>query len=321
MKRLSWRKRVLLPILGVGLIGALAWQSRRLTAGAARERREVDSSQSQRGSALQDSGRVHADGRLVTYPGAEVTVGSEVSGRIVQLRVQEQSQVRKGDVIAELDASETRAGLIEARARLAEAEADARFYDGDDVRIQDLAESGVVSRQQRDRSRHQRDAARARRDVAAAVVGRLEAVLAKTRILAPISGVVTARYAQPGETVVPGAPLATIADLRRTRVEAEIDEFDVGSIALGSRAIVAAEGFPDMTWNGRVEEIPDAVTGRRLKPQDPGRPADVRVLLVKIALDAPAPLKLGQRVEVSIGGRDARELGTATPRSVPHPRR
>ena len=146
------------------------------------------------------------------------------------------------------------------------------------------------------------------------------------RVLVPfrnqrISGVVTARYAQPGETVVPGAPLATIADLRRTRVEAEIDEFDVGSIALGSRAIVAAEGFPDMTWNGRVEEIPDAVAGRRLKPQDPGRPADVRVLLVKIALDAPAPLKLGQRVEVSIGGRDARELGTATPRSVPHPRR
>ena len=122
-------------------------------------------------------------------------------------------------------------------------------------------------------------------------------------------------------TASPAAPLATIADLRRTRVEAEIDEFDVGSIALGSRAIVAAEGFPHMTWNGRVEEIPDAVAGRRLKPQDPGRPADVRVLLVKIALDAPAPLKLGQRVEVSIGRRDARELGTATPRSVPHPRR
>ena len=39
---------------------------------------------------------------------------------------------------------------------------------------------------------------------------------------------------------------------------------------------------------------------RRLKPQDPGRPSDTRVLLVKVALDEKTPLKLGQRVEVEI---------------------
>jgi hypothetical protein len=53
-----------------------------------------------------------------------------------------------------------------------------------------------------------------------------------------------------------------------------------------------------------VEEIPDTVVGRRLKPQDPGKPEDTRVLLVKIAFQEPTPLKLGQRVEIRIAGSD-----------------
>ena len=63
---------------------------------------------------------------------------------------------------------------------------------------------------------------------------------------------------------------------------------------------VTAEGYDGKVWQGRVEEIPDAVVGRRLKPQDPGKPEDTRVLLVKVALLEPTPLKLGQRVEIRI---------------------
>ncbi len=47
-----------------------------------------------------------------------------------------------------------------------------------------------------------------------------------------------------------------------------------------------------------MEEIPDEVEGRKLKPEDPGKPTDTRVLLVKVAFDEATPLKLGQRVEV-----------------------
>jgi len=96
-------------------------------------------------------------------------------------------------------------------------------------------------------------------------------------------------------------PLFVVADLDRVRVEAEVDESDSSRIALGARATVRAEGDSERTFAGRVEEIPDAVTSRRLKPQDPGRPSDTRVLLVKIALDEKTPLKLGRRVEVEIG--------------------
>ncbi|HVY61402.1 MAG TPA: efflux RND transporter periplasmic adaptor subunit, partial [Planctomycetota bacterium] len=111
---------------------------------------------------------------------------------------------------------------------------------------------------------------------------------------------VIARAAQPGETVQPGARLVTIANLARERIEADVDEYDAGRVTLGAEVTVAAEGHPGKTWRGRVEEIPDAVVGRRLRPQDPAAPADTRVLVVKVALLEPAPLKLGQRVEVAI---------------------
>jgi hypothetical protein len=52
-----------------------------------------------------------------------------------------------------------------------------------------------------------------------------------------------------------------------------------------------------------VEEIPDSVSEKNLKPQDPGRPTDVRVLRVKIRFLEPTPLKLGQRVELELGDR------------------
>ena len=111
---------------------------------------------------------------------------------------------------------------------------------------------------------------------------------------------VIARHAQPGEVVGATSRLVTVADLSRVRIEAEVDEFDVGRVALGADVLVRTEGYPAATWRGTVEEIPDAVVGRRLRPEDPGRPNDLRVLLVKIGLVGQTPLKLGQRVEVEI---------------------
>ena len=66
---------------------------------------------------------------MVAYPGAEVVVGTEAAGRIVHLEVQEKSVVRKGDLIAELNAEDLKADHALASARIMEAEADIRFFD------------------------------------------------------------------------------------------------------------------------------------------------------------------------------------------------
>lgn len=246
-------------------------------------------------------GGVVAEGRLVTYPGAEVVVGTELPGTVIRLLVDEKDAVRKGQVIAELKADDLRAEIAEARARVSEAEADIRFADVDLDRADRLLTAKVGTQETADRARSHRDAAHARRQTALASVTRLEAVLAKTRITAPLSGVVITRNVDAGEHVEAGDALLTIADLDRTRIEAEVDEFDAGRVALGSPVTITVEGYTGQSWKGTVEEIPDAVVGRRLKPQDPGRPSDTRVLLVKVALGEATPLKLGQRVEVEIG--------------------
>jgi hypothetical protein len=84
-----------------------------------------------------------------------------------------------------------------------------------------------------------------------------------------------------------------------------VDEYDTARIALGAPVTIVAEGFPS-TWEGRIEEIPDSVVGRKLRPEDPRRRVDARVLPVKIAPRSPSLLKLGQRVEVQVEDRSTR---------------
>jgi len=242
-----------------------------------------------------------AEGRLVTYPGHEVTVGSDASGAVERINVNERDVVHKGDVIAIVRADDTRAALNEAKARVAEAEADIRLYQLEAERAQKLWQDAVGSKQAWEKSERDLDAARARRLSLLAEVQRLDAMLAKTVVKAPIDGVIVERLTHAGEMITSGAPVVTIADLTKTRVEAEVDEFDAARVRNGAAAAITAEGFDGQEWHGTIEEIPDAVTSRRLKPQDAAKPIDTRVLLVKIALSEGTPLKLGQRVEVRIG--------------------
>ena len=243
-----------------------------------------------------------AEGRLVSYPDAEVTVGSDAAGTIDRLAVHEKDVVHRGDVIAVIRADDTRAALREARARVAEADADIRLYELESARARNLWDQAVGSKQAWEKAERDLDAARARRASAVADVNRLDAVIAKTIVKAPIDGTVITRSVESGERIENGAPIVTLANLDRTRIEAEVDEFDAGRVAVGASAVITAEGF-DKTWRGTIEEIPDSVVSRRLKPQDPSKPIDTRVLLVKIALGESAPLKLGQRVEVKISSR------------------
>jgi HlyD family secretion protein len=257
------------------------------------------------GAADPSSHAVRAEGWVVTYPGAEVTVGTDVAGTVVHLPVQEKDRVAKGQLIAELRADDTRAALEEARAQLAQSQADLRLYETEVSRSQELFDSKVGTKQALDRATRDRDGAQARCDTAAATVRRLEAILDKSRIYAPISGVILSRLVQPGESVKEGSSLLSIANLNRTRIEAEVDEFDAGHVQIGNGVTIKAEGYDSQKWTGKVEEIPDSVVGRRIKPQDPTKPIDTRVLLVKIAFTEPTPLKLGQRVQI--------ELETTTP--------
>lgn len=282
-------KRLLLPIIGVASVLLLLCQSKTV----ARNSPAAKPSQSA-------EARITAEARVVAYPGGEVELAAETTGAIRRLLVEEKQIVKRGELLGAIESDELRASLHEARARVVEAEADIRLAAAEVERAEKLWREDVGSKQLHDRAIRDRDAAIARHATAQATARRIEASIDKTRIVAPIDGVVVARNVDAGETVETGDPLLTIADLSRLRLEAEVDEFDVDRVRLGAEAIVKADGFPGTTWRGRVEEIPDRVTGRRLKPDDPATLVDTRVLLVKIALLDKTPLKLGQRVDVEL---------------------
>jgi HlyD family secretion protein len=243
---------------------------------------------------------VAAEGRVVTYPGAEVRVSAERGGRLVRVDVREGDQVQKGQMLAEIESDELRAALAEARGRVSEAEADVRLAELNRDRRRRLLAEQIVSAHDADEADRDLDRARARIVAAQAEAARYEAQLRKSRIVAPLSGTVTARHVDAGETVETGDAVVTVADLGRLRVDAEADEADAGSLAVGSAASITADGYPGQAWKGLVEEVADSVTLRKLKPQDPSRPTDTRILAVKVAFDEPSPLRLGTTVELKI---------------------
>jgi RND family efflux transporter MFP subunit len=288
--------RVVLPVAALIVAVSLTWQSVRSIGGQT----ELGLLGEPSGLAPHSTGRVAAEGRVVAYPGAEVTVGTEVLGTIIAMPAHEHRAVRKGDLLVELRADDVRASLREARLRLIEAETGLRLVRARFQLDKVIPALGSKSVQSADTRLEEHAAAIARRDAAQAAVDRLEAEALKYRITSPIDGLVVIRHVDPGETVTPGAPLVTVVDLTRLRIEAEVDEFDIAGVAPAARANISAEGYAGRFWRGQVEEIAETVVARQTRPEDPGRPADTNTLRVQVAFREPNPLKLGQHVEVEI---------------------
>jgi RND family efflux transporter MFP subunit len=243
--------------------------------------------------------RIVAEGRMVARPGAEVVVGAETGGLITDVLVEEKAQVHRGDVIVLLDCNEQRASVAEAEARINEIDADIRYFEPKLARAKSMS-AGTVSMVEMEQWQRDLEAARARRVAAQATLERLKVLLSRTQVHAPIDGTVIARHVQPGQMIEPVGPLITIADLSQCRLEAEVNEFDACGLVVGAIAQVTAEGYPGQKWRAKVEEIPDVVAPRQLRPQDPGRPSDTGVILVKLVFIDPVPFKLGQRVDTTI---------------------
>jgi HlyD family secretion protein len=294
------RTLVITAFVGVGLTAATIFQANAVctsNALAGTSRTAADA-----GPASLASHRVAAEGRVVAYPGAEVKVAAERGGRLLRVTVEEGQIVRRGDVLVEIESEELRAALDEARARRTESEAEIKLAEINRTRREQLVKQQVVAVHDLDQATRDLEIAQARRDTARAETARLEAQIRKTRILAPISGTVVTRSVDAGETVETGDPMVTIADLGRLRVEGEADEADAAALALGAVVEITADGYPGQRWRGKIEDVAHSVTMRRIKPQDPSRPTDTRVISVMVAFGEPNPLKLGTTVELGITG-------------------
>lgn len=221
-----------------------------------------------------------------------VSVGSQLSGQVAEVLVDFNSPVKHGDLLARIDDKTYAARVAQARADLAVAEAalanqNAALTKAEAVeklatrsveRQQTLATKGFSAQSSLDTATRDRDVARAdiivaraqitsakaQIDQRRAALSQAETDLERTEIRAPIDGTVISRTVDPGQTVaasLQSPELFKIAqDLSRIRIEAQVNEADVGAVAEGNEATFTVDAYPDQQFQGRVSQVRLAAT-------------------------------------------------------------
>ncbi|MGB3880734.1 MAG: efflux RND transporter periplasmic adaptor subunit [Diaphorobacter nitroreducens] len=249
----------------------------------------VATTQPQRGNVTQ---RLPANGNVAAWQ--EASIGAEVSGlRLTDVRVNVGDTVRAGQVLAtfapetiEADVAQARASLLEARAAQAEAQANAD-------RANTLSASGALSQQQIQQYATGAQTAQARVAAAQAALNAQQLRLKHTQVLAPDSGVISARTATVGAVVGAGTELFRMVRKGRLEWRAEVTSSELPRIRPGAKAVVTAAS------GAQVEG-----TVRMLAPTvDP----QTRNALVYVDLPAHPEIRAGMfaRGEFLLGERDA----------------
>lgn len=202
--------------------------------------------------------QVRATGIVKPRTGAEVRVGSQISGVVRRLFVRIGDRVRRGDALAELDDRDLAARRAEAAANEAAARADLAYARAELRRRRELAAARVVAASDLDAA--ERAAARAEEQLHQASAALVSATtqLGYARIAAPIDGVVASISTQEGETVAAAfaAPtFVTLLDLERLEVRAYVDETDIGRVAVGQPATFTVDTYGDQEFAGTVAAI------------------------------------------------------------------
>ncbi len=207
-----------------------------------------------------------------------VTVGSQISGQVIDVLVDFNSEVKRGDVLARIDPStykaqfeQGNAQIASARASLSQAQATLRNAELDYQRKADLGKQQLVAQGDVDLARAVLDQARASVNSAHAQIRQQTASLQTTQvnldravIRSPVDGVVLTRSIEPGQTVAASlqAPeLFLIAeDLGKMKIELAVDEADIGQVEVGQGVSFSVDAFPDRQFRGVVEQVRLAAT-------------------------------------------------------------
>ena len=221
----------------------------------------------------------------------EVTLSAQRTGRVERLPFKEGDFVKAGALIAQLDLTEesvqSESALSQSKATFEEAEKNLR-------RSEDLFGKGMISQQDLDAVRRTYEVARSQYRAAASDVSVRRDY---SRVRAPFDGVVSKKYTEVGELLLPGKQIATIVKPDKIYVLATIDEVDVGRLTLGQPVGITVDAFPGEKFTGRIKRISPIVSGGKLETRTadvwiyfdekqprikPGMSADVEILVTTL---------------------------------------
>lgn len=265
-----WRRTtpwLAVAVLAAAVAGGLAWQKRE-----AQQAAPVYVTEPVTRGDLQLS--VSANGTL--QPTRTVNIGSELSGTVARVLVDVNDQVKKGQVLVELDRTRlqgqlerSRATLASNRAKVSQVEATLKESQAQLTRYEEVARlSGgkVPSAAELDTARATVSRAQADLNAARAAVTDAQAQvlidetnLGKTAIRAPIDGVILTRTVDPGNAVAASLQAVTLftlaEDLSRMRLQVNVDEADVGSLRVGQEADFSVSAWPQRRYPATVTRV------------------------------------------------------------------
>lgn len=270
-RRRSWTRRIVYGLIAVALIAAVlfALRSRKTAEGGT----SYVTSPARVGELVET---VSATGTLEALDTVEV--GAETSGRILEVLVDFNDRVRKGQVLATIDpeqatarSDEATAQLRAARAAVTRAQATVEESNQNLKRLKGLRDAGLISEQDYDAAeatarRAQADvaSARAQATVAEASLSEAHSSLQKTAVRSPIEGIVLARAVEPGQTVAASFQtpvLFTLArDLTDMALHVQVDEADVGKVREEQTATFRVDAWPDREFASRVVSLRNVPT-------------------------------------------------------------
>lgn len=246
------RPRILLPLLIVAAAigGYFWWQETASVSPAERWRLEA----ADKGDVVQV---ISANGNV--NPVTSVNVGTQVSGTLIKLHADFNSEVKDGQLLAELDPSLFNAALAQSEANLNSAKASLRLAQTKEARTRSLVGKGFISQAELDIAVKELESAQAQVELVMAQVARDKTNLRYTVIRSPISGVVVARNVELGQTVAASFNTPTLfqiaKDLAQMQIETSIAEADIGGIREGLSARFRVDAFPGQFFRGVVKQV------------------------------------------------------------------
>jgi HlyD family secretion protein len=280
---------------------------------------------------------VSASGKI--QPQRLVNISADTMGRVTDLRVEEGQRVQKGDFLLQIDPrnlttayNQTQASLAAARSQMEQlrvsiesTKTSLKQAEEQAVRQRQLYKGGLTPKESLDNAENlvrmrqadvtsqerQIETQRLRMTQEQATVENAKLNLSKVRIESPITGIITRRNIEEGETVVigtmnnAGTVLLTVADMSVIEAEVEVDETDIPNVKMGQKAKVTIDAMSGKTFTGKVTEIGNSP----IQAAGSSAASQATNFKVKVTLDGEVP-------DVRPGFTCTAEITTATRQQV-----
>lgn len=289
MKRVAWG---LVPMLVIGMAGCQKGEPKQTDAPKA-EKQGI--------SVAVGTAETGAIARPLVVEGtvaarSEVKILPKMTGRVLEVLVDEGSAVKAGQKLAMIESPELEWQMQQQKASLLTAQANLENAKSNLDRMRTLVDQGAVSQQQFEGALTQLKVAEAQAKQIKAAIRLIETQSSNATVTSPISGVVIDRSAEVGVMAMPSSPLFTIAEAGPLEVQVNVPEQEMAHLKVGAPVQVESAAFPGETFAGKIREVSPAV--------DP----QTRQIKTKIDLGRGGPMKVGMFVRGTIQTQSRQSL-------------